>query len=50
MNDVAGKCVLRVEISNKVNSISTANLAPGVYTGSLKQNDSVKSIRIVIAH
>jgi PKD repeat protein len=50
MADVSGKVVLTVELNNKINNINTAQLAPGVYTGTMIQNDSRKSIRIVIAH
>jgi hypothetical protein len=50
MTDVSGKVVLTVELNNKLNNINTSQLAPGVYTGTMKQNDSRKTIRIVIAH
>ncbi len=50
MTDVSGKLVLSVQLNNKLNSINTAQFAPGVYTGTMTQNDSRKTIRIVIAH
>jgi hypothetical protein len=50
MTDVSGKVVLTVELNNKLNNINTSQLASGVYTGTMIQNDSRKTIRIVIAH
>jgi PKD repeat protein len=50
MTDVSGKVVLTVELNNKMNNINTSQLAPGVYTGTMIQNNSRKTIRIVIAH
>jgi hypothetical protein len=50
MTDVSGKVVLTVQLNNKLNNINTSQLASGVYTGTMIQNDSRKTIRIVIAH
>jgi hypothetical protein len=50
LTDVSGKVVLTVELNNKLNNINTSQLASGVYTGTMIQNDSRKTIRIVIAH
>ena len=50
LTDVSGKVVLTVELNNKLNNINTSQFAPGVYTGTMTQNDSRKTIRIVIAH
>jgi PKD repeat protein len=50
MTDISGKLVLSVQLNNRLNNINTAQFAPGVYTGTMTQNESRKTIRIVIAH
>jgi PKD repeat protein len=50
LSDVTGKVVLSTLLVNKVNTINTAQLEAGTYMATIRQNGTVKTVKVVVTH
>ncbi|HOY49939.1 MAG TPA: T9SS type A sorting domain-containing protein, partial [Flavobacteriales bacterium] len=50
LSDVTGKIVLSSLLVDKVNTINTTQLATGTYMATIRQNGSVKTVKVVVTH
>jgi hypothetical protein len=50
LSDVTGKVVLSTLLVNKVNTINTAQLEAGTYMATIRQNGTVKTVKVVVMH
>ncbi|HOY49068.1 MAG TPA: T9SS type A sorting domain-containing protein, partial [Flavobacteriales bacterium] len=48
--DVAGKIVMSSLLVDKVTSINTTQLEAGTYMATIRQNGSVKTLKVLVIH